>query len=360
MLNLKEMKSYLMYVFLASLWFVGCTQDEGWFAMSEASEDVDDVEIVLPESVDDYGQAVAMELHNTVERLVEMNADYSEADGSVEFKEKFLKDFYTNSPTIRKKRTIGETMPQIGMAAEEFAECYRTLTEVQIKFIHRIIDECENSQSDYELLKKLSHLKDVIYTEVPEIEQERFLNVVSVLFYTVKELNHLEAQGMTLTPQKTRLNIPRLRNSSETTKDEDDGGGNNGGGGSGDDGNGDNDGGSGGGGGAIGGGVPGGGASSGVSPGCRKFLTAVWVIAVGEPTPAGEIVASVITVWVAGELLYEVITCRKNAVDVNYCIKMYDKCMDGSLGNEHSGGWGYSICSRCLNRCRAQGLWVCP
>ena len=78
-------------------------------------------------------------------------------------------------------------MPQIVMTTEEFVERYRTLTEVQIKFIHRIIYECENSQSDYELLKKLSHLKDVIYTDVPEIEQERLLNVISVLFYSVKE-----------------------------------------------------------------------------------------------------------------------------------------------------------------------------
>ena len=357
------MKKCLMHVFMASLWLVGCIQDDGWLGITGASEDVDDVEIVLPEKVDDYGKAVAMEVSGTVERLVKMNADYSDADGSVEFKERFLKDFYTANPTIRKKRTIGETMPQIGMTTEEFVERYRTLTEVQIKFIHRIIDECENSQSDYELLKKLSHLKDVIYTDVPEIEQERLLNVISVLFYSVKELNHLEAQGMTLTPQKTSLNIPRLRRSGETAKDEhnkDDEKDENE---DGSNGNGDNGNGSGsvGGGGTTGGGsTSGGGSGSSVSSNCRKFLTAVWVIAVGEPTPAGEIVASVITVWVAGELLYEVITCRKNAADINYCIEQYDKCMDGSLGNEHSGGWGYSICSRCLDRCRAQGYWVCP
>lgn len=351
------MKKCLMHVFMASLWLVGCTQDDGWLGITGASEDVDDVEIVLPEKVDDYGKAVAMEVSGTVERLVKMNSDYSDADGSVEFKERFLKDFYTANPTIRKKRTIGEAMPQIGMTTEEFVERYRTLTEVQIKFIHRIIDECENSQSDYELLKKLSHLKDVIYTDVPEMEQERLLNVISVLFYSVKELNHLEAQGMTLTPQKTSLNIPRLRRSGETAKDEhnkDDEKDENE---DGSNGNGDNGNGSGsvGGGGTTGGGsTSGGGSGSSVSSNCRKFLTAVWVIAVGE------IVASVITVWVAGELLYEVITCRKNAADINYCIEQYDKCMDGSLGNEHSGGWGYSICSRCLDRCRAQGYWVCP
>ena len=359
------MKKCLMHVFMASLWLVGCTQDDGWLGITGASEDVDDVEIVLPEKVDDYGKAVAMEVSGTVERLVKMNADYSDADGSVEFKERFLKDFYTANPTIRKKRTIGEAMPQIGMTTEEFVERYRTLTEVQIKFIHRIIDECENSQSDYELLKKLSHLKDVIYTDVPEIEQERLLNVISVLFYSVKELDHLEAQGMTLTPQKTSLNIPRLRRSGETAKDEhnkDDEKDENE---DGSNGNGDNGNGSGsvGGGGTTGGGsTSGGGSGSSVSSNCRKFLTAVWVIAVGEPTPAGEIVASVITVWVAGELLYEVITCRKSYSA--YCTEQYEKCQNDKKSpwsKPNSGGtWGTSMCLDCMRKCEIRGFWVCP
>ena len=50
------MKKCLMHVFMASLWFVGCTQDDGWLGITGASEDVDDVEIVLPEKVDDGGK----------------------------------------------------------------------------------------------------------------------------------------------------------------------------------------------------------------------------------------------------------------------------------------------------------------
>ena len=56
------MKKCLMHVFMASLWLVGCIQDDGWLGITGASEDVDDVEIVLPEKVDDYGKAVAMEV----------------------------------------------------------------------------------------------------------------------------------------------------------------------------------------------------------------------------------------------------------------------------------------------------------
>ena len=45
------MKKCLMHVFMASLWLVGCIQDDGWLGITGASEDVDDVEIVLPEKV---------------------------------------------------------------------------------------------------------------------------------------------------------------------------------------------------------------------------------------------------------------------------------------------------------------------
>ena len=41
-------------------------------------------------------------------------------------------------------------------------------------------------------------------------------------------------------------------------------------------------------------------------------MAATWAIAVGEPTPTEEIVASVITVYVGAMLLYEVIVCKKS------------------------------------------------
>ncbi len=42
---------------------------------------------------------------------------------------------------------------------------------------------------------------------------------------------------------------------------------------------------------------------------CRTVLATTWAIALGEPSPFGEIVASVITVAVAGVLMYEVLLC---------------------------------------------------
>lgn len=45
---------------------------------------------------------------------------------------------------------------------------------------------------------------------------------------------------------------------------------------------------------------------------CRKITATVWTIAIGEPTPFGEIVASVATVFTAAGFIYEVILCKEN------------------------------------------------
>ena len=83
---------------------------------------------------------------------------------------------------------------------------------------------------------------------------------------------------------------------------------------------------------------------------CRSFLATVWVIAVGEPTPAGEIVASVATVIVGGILLYEVVVCAAQTID---CAAKYAECVDnGSLPS-----WK---CYDCFVYCQGQNVWDCP
>lgn len=82
---------------------------------------------------------------------------------------------------------------------------------------------------------------------------------------------------------------------------------------------------------------------------CRKFLATTWAIAIGEPTPAGEIVASVVTVIVAGVLLYEVVVCARR---IN-CETKYADCVNsGSLPS-----WK---CYDCYRYCQAQNVWDCP
>ncbi len=57
----------------------------------------------------------------------------------------------------------------------------------------------------------------------------------------------------------------------------------------------------------------------------RKITATVWTIAIGEPTPFGEIVASVATVFSAAGFIYEVILCKENEgnSDMDFCMEKY-------------------------------------
>lgn len=87
---------------------------------------------------------------------------------------------------------------------------------------------------------------------------------------------------------------------------------------------------------------------------CRKFLATGWVIAIGEPTPTGEIVMSVATVVVAGVLLYEVITCppKPNGPTESICGYNYARCLD-DIRNPAA------LCIQCMEMCRPTGIWIC-
>lgn len=315
------MKKLFFYVFSVAL-FMSCSQgDEFIDEQSILEGEVMQNEITLPEPIEAYGKAVAREIRATVQKLNEMNVDYSKATKSKEFQDKFYKDWYDANPSIAKARTAGVTVPTM-MSSDEFAERYNELTEIQIDFVQQIIDECGKSTSYQNLLDRLSDMKEKICSEVPEIEQERLLNVISVLYYGVKEISYLEDQGLMLRTPYNNIQFSKVKTRGENDF---------------------------------------------ISPGCRKFLASIWVIAVGEPTPYGEIVASVATVVVyvggAAVLMYEVVTCSQK-VDPNreFCIEEYYKCIQAgdARSKENSGGWGYTICRRCQEDCLHYGGWYCP
>ena len=137
-----------------------------------------------------------------------------------------------------------------------------------------------------------------IQWKVPDIQQERLLTIISVLYYGSKELQYLEEQG--LMPKTPRSTLNGIKTRSEW-----------------------------------------------ISNSCRKFLATTWAIAVGEPTPAGEIVASVVTFYIGAMLMYEVIVCKKNTSNYDYCQEKYNKCY-----SPYPDG-----CSQCLQYCLIQGTW---
>jgi hypothetical protein len=262
----------------------------------------------FPSYADNYGKAVAKEFRNTVESLNKMGVNYSNANNSAAFREKFYEDLCKVNPIMVNNKDVVNSWPQINPTV--FAEKIRNLTNIQLKFIQRIIKECDDSKSYQDLSQRLVKINDDIYSEVPEIQQERLFNITAVLYYGINELQKLEKQGQMLsTPQN---NAQRVRLKS---------------------------------------GEPESGAN--ISGSCRSFLATVWVIAIGEPTPAGEIVAAIVTV---GILLYEITVCgsesssnnnNNNDDDDDYCQSRFVACYSPI----------YDGCSQCLQFCKQQGYW---
>lgn len=265
--------------------------------------DVEQMENV-PETSKQFGLSVAKELNVTIRNLHKQGVDYSNANETPEFREIFYNDFFKASPSAVKTRSSAAT---VNITPEEFRRRVNSLTKIQLSFIDRIIKECSASTSEADFYNRLKTINNDIYETVPEVQQERLFNVTSVLYYGMQEIQKLERQGLMIPTQQSNMQHLLLKTRSES-------GGN-------------------------------------FGSNCRKFLATTWAIAVGEPTPAGEIVASVITVLVAGVWLYEVVVCSKSEAGSD-CVKYASLCV----------GSGYE-CDACYRECMNDGAWPfykCP
>lgn len=264
----------------------------------------------LPAHIEEYGKIVATELHNTVRNLNKLGVDYSNADGSTTFKEQFFNDYYKASSSIK---TESEIRKRMQMHSKVFAEKVNNLTQIQLEFINRIIEECDKSKSYPDLAKRLINVNKDISSNVPEIQQERLFTITAVLYYGIREIQKLERQGlMPRTPQSNiqYLKLKRLKSGNNESE-----------------------------------------GSFGDS--CRKFLATTWTIAIGEPTPYGEIVASILTVVVGGILLYEIIVCAIEGAGSVDCSAKYAECVN----NGYLPSWR---CYDCFVYCQGQNVWDCP
>jgi hypothetical protein len=291
----KEIRILRVSIALACLIFVGiimqsCNSDD---LLGETLDEKPE----FPFYADNYGKNVAKGFRNTVENLNRMGVDYSKADTSTAFKEEFYKNIGKINPEFE------DNIQPIDPAV--FAEKVRSLTDIQIEFIQRIIEECNQSNSYQNLLDRLTAVNKDIYSRVPEIEQDRLFNITAVLYYGIKEIQNLEKQGQMLITPHNDIQRVRLKSGSES-------------------------------GGSVGG-------------SCHKFLATVWVIAIGEPTPAGEIVAAIVTV---GALLYEITVCQNSTQTID-CSDRYAKCVTRGL----LPSWK---CYDCFVYCQGQNVWECP
>src|SRR5690606_20149531 len=225
------MKKTILVALTCMLTFIqGCSKINDDLAIPE--ENVS--EINLPQESEEYGKAVAKELRGIVLNLNKQGTNYAIMGNMPFFKTKFYQVVYQASPSTIKTKS-STTTP---MLTPDLADRYSNLSSIQIDYISKITKQVNKSNSFRNLKAIISNLNKDIYKNVPKIEQERLYNVTAVLYYGLQEIQKLEKEGQMLSLSNTNLRSPRLKSWGE---DDD---------------------------------------SFGDS--CRKFLTAGWVIAVGE------------------------------------------------------------------------------
>lgn len=306
-------KQILISLFLMSLLLCNCSIRE--------NELFNDVKIpektFLPANIEEYGKKVATELHTTVRNLNKLGVDYSNADSSVAFKDHFFNDYYEASSIKTQEKTI-KPKP---MSPKIFAERLNSLTQIQIEFIDRIINEYDKSTSYPDFEERLININKDICSKVPEIQQERLFTITAILYYGFKEIRNLEEQGLMPRTPQSEMQFLRLKSAS---------------------------------------------AESGGSFGgkCRQISAYVWNLAVGAIYYTGEVVAEVSTTAVAGATLLLVVLCIPGDTEDNrtMCTNKYEDCISagGPWTRPNSGGAGQTMCNACRVYCIATGTWVCP
>lgn len=258
----------------------------------------------FPKEAEEFGLAVADELSTTIKNMHRMGIDYSDAKDTEDFKKRFYEDYWKASPNAL--RTTQESLISLkNQTSQNTVNRVKNLTEIQLKFISRIISESKESHSDADYCNRLLRINEDIYKEVPIAQQERLFYITSVLYYSLIEVQHLESRGMMI-PTSLNQRYSMLKTRSESGN----------GGGS-----------------------------------CRTFLATAWAIAIGEPTPIGEIVYSVVLIYAGAQLLYEVTVCSRQ---VNCEDEYFDCVMSGKYKDKPN------MCNDCFRYCQGQNVWDCP
>lgn len=302
------MKKILFYFFSVTIFLQGCSTDDNMFDPLQGDK------MIFPAQSQELGKEVAKELRGIVSRLNEMGVDYSDADSSPEFKQRFYEDINkVASSGFPEDRT---SISQIQMSPDEFVKGINNLTGVQIEFIERIIEECGKSTSHEDLSRRLISINKDISISVPKIEQERLFNVTAILYYGTNEIRNLEIQGQMIPTPYNTVRPTRLRTGEE----------------------------SGGGGGFWG--------------QCREISEYAWTLAIGAIYYTGEVVKSV--TWNPAMSLVAVVLCFQGGTD--FCHNFSVKCVEKGWKNV-GGQWIKMECDQCYRSCVQNGYWnhsSCP
>ena len=245
--------------------------------------------INVPESSDHFGKSVALELELLVRDLHKKGVDYSQLNDADELYSKYCDDLYLIRPEIFETKSLENSLH----GPDEFVYRINLLTDIQVKFINQIINECNNCSSYKELYERLAIINNEIRKDVPDIQQERLFNVTSFLYYSMKSIEKLESEGVIIPS-------PVVDNNRFITKS--------------------------------------------IGNNCRKVIKATWAAALCEPTPFGEAIFLATAVVIAGIVMYEIIVCKS---DYSYCQYLFENCYSDIPDG----------CAICLQYCLNNGEW---
>lgn len=277
----------------------------------------------FPSHIEKYGKELAKNIEQTVAVLNKQGGDYSNADYSQEFYERFYTDWFGAVSIVTKSK---KTLNQSEIDPLVLVEKYRNLTPVQRQFIKRIETEGSQSRSYEEFCSIIKKINQDIYNEVPKIEQERLLLMTSFLYYGLSKIYHLQTQGKMLITPQTNLQLAMVKTRSES-------------------------------------------GSGGFWQTCRKIYEATCSYVVGAVIATGEFVSSIsleaVVTGAGTVMMYAVLLCLPGDTSANkeiydYCNKKFDECHVPGNPWAQDNGAGYSMCRRCHEYCLSSGIWDCP
>lgn len=278
-----------------------------------------DNEPQFPSHIEKCGKELAKNIEQTVAILNKQGVDYSDADYSQEFYERFYTD-WLGAASIISKNQRSVIRPEVDPLI--LVEKYRNLTPVQRQFIKRIETEGSQSRSYEEFCTIIKKINQDIYNEVPKIEQERLLLMTSFLYYGLSKIYHLQTQGKMLITPQTNLQLAMVKTRSES-------------------------------------------GSGGFWQTCRKIFETTCSYVVGAVVATGEVVTSISLEMVGGAMLYAVLLCLPGDTSAKeeirkYCNDEFEKCQVPGSPWAQDNGAGFSMCRRCQEYCLSSGIWDCP
>ena len=317
---------FIITILLVSTTLYMCTADG--FSNTETTSKI---EPIFSENALEWGNLFGENMIYITKKLKNDKKNFKNRTQLNEFFLKNTTNFYNKNGEGKlknfKKNNSNLTREDIG---DIISKNIKPLTENQKRVLKQIAEARNKSKSYIEFSNKLATINNNIYSTVPKNEQKRLFFVTSSLYFGLKAMNEMAKQGiipgkpegvenrLTLARLGLGLNLAFAQSESDPPSTDSSWWD----------------------------------ASSGTTT-----LGTIWIVALAEPTPFGEVGASAATIvigsWLAAQIIYD------------FATDIYDSYHSGSSYDEETADhcqrlyqlcYGYK-CATCLQFCNTQGYW---